>query len=157
MQEGKQNAGLELVSSQCRKQRLADFGSMGCLLRAGSILQGQGVWALRHDPLTAASFRARMFRPCDGPFTTASFRPFKSVGIYNQSMIIYDLPRFHEYWSAQIFPDRMTGRVLVGCPRIGMMIFDWQMGNSHNVEKGKFRAWRKGNLTASWVVWACFG
>ena len=80
----------QLVSSQCRKQRLADFGSMGCLLRAGSVLQGQGVWALRHDPLTAASFRARMFRPCDGPFTTASFRPFKSIGIYNQSMTFHD-------------------------------------------------------------------
>ena len=32
----------------------ATFGSMGCLLRARSVLQGQGVLALRHGPSTGA-------------------------------------------------------------------------------------------------------
>ena len=50
MQESKQNEGLPLLSNQFSKQR----GSMGCLLRARSVLQGHGVLALRHTPSTRA-------------------------------------------------------------------------------------------------------
>ena len=50
VQESKQNEGLPLLSNQFSKQR----GSMGCLLRARSVLQGHGVLALRHTPSTRA-------------------------------------------------------------------------------------------------------
>ena len=51
VQESRQNEGLKLYFETIQK---ATFGSMGCLLRARSVLQGHGVLVLRHTPWTGA-------------------------------------------------------------------------------------------------------
>ena len=51
VQEGGRMEGLRLVSRQFRK---ATFGSMGCRLRARSVLHCHGVLALRDRPLSGA-------------------------------------------------------------------------------------------------------
>ena len=54
MQESKQPDSLNLFEASFLSVQKAKFGSMGCLLWARSILQGQGVLALPHSPSTGA-------------------------------------------------------------------------------------------------------
>ena len=54
MQESKQLDSLKMFVASFLSLQTAKFGSMGCLLRARSVLQGQGVVALRHSPSTGA-------------------------------------------------------------------------------------------------------
>ena len=54
MQESKQPDSLNLFEASFLSVQKARFGSIGCLLRARSVLQGHGVLALRHGPSTGA-------------------------------------------------------------------------------------------------------
>ena len=63
LQEDTGKLSLELVSRQFRRQT---FGTVGCRLRARSVLQCHGVWALRRGPLTGPVQDARQLQEDTG-------------------------------------------------------------------------------------------